>query len=171
MPGRSPAGARPRGAYAALTTLPERMHRVQALTRRTWPSMSARIDCRLGCCHFLVLMFEWLTLWALWRFLPQKSHVCAMVGSDSSGSGDVAPAVGCRKNAVSRPGSINDRTKWDADSGGNHRSDGAWELCNSRHIRDEDRVGISAICPSGGARKVLGGARLGIGDLGRPRLR
>jgi hypothetical protein len=26
------------------------------------PSMTARIDCRLGCCHFLVLMFEWLTL-------------------------------------------------------------------------------------------------------------
>jgi hypothetical protein len=30
--------------------------------RGLWPSMTARIDCRLGCCHFLVLMFEWLTL-------------------------------------------------------------------------------------------------------------
>mgnify|MGYP007130599738 CR=1 FL=1 len=73
----------PADVYAALTTLPERMQRVHAVTRWTRPSTTARIDCRLGCCHFLVLMFEWLTLWALWRFLPQKSHVCAMTGLDS----------------------------------------------------------------------------------------
>jgi hypothetical protein len=86
------------------------MHRVQATTLRTSPLTTARTDCKFGRCHFRVLMLEWLTLWALWRPLPQYSHVLAMAASPVDGSRDVAPLRQRRNNAPSRADENDDKT-------------------------------------------------------------
>jgi hypothetical protein len=48
--------------YGALTTAPDRMHRVHTVRRRTRPSTTARTFCKLGRNRLFVLFSAWLTL-------------------------------------------------------------------------------------------------------------
>ena len=76
--------AMPGGRYAALRcaaliTLPERMHRVQARMNRTVPPTLACTRCKLGRQRRLVRLLAWLTLLPTDELLPQTSHSRAMV--------------------------------------------------------------------------------------------
>ena len=61
-----------------LTTLPERMQDVQALSRLGDPSTRARTRWMFGSQRRLVRRWEWLTLIPNDGFLPQTSHTAAM---------------------------------------------------------------------------------------------
>jgi len=61
-----------------LTTLPDRMHEVQALTRFGDPSTRARTRWTFGFQRRLVRRCEWLMFIPNEGFLPQMSHTAAM---------------------------------------------------------------------------------------------
>ena len=64
---------------AGLTTAPERMQRVQALTRTVLPLLATmRTHCRLGSQRRRVLLWAWLTLFPVDGPLPQISQLRAM---------------------------------------------------------------------------------------------
>ena len=66
---------------AALVTLFDLMHRVQARMRRVRPSTTARTRCRFGYQRRFVLLLAWLTLWPVVGPLPQISHTRAIGSS------------------------------------------------------------------------------------------
>ena len=61
-----------------LTTLPDRMHDVQALSRLGDPSTRARTRWMFGSQRRLVLRWEWLMFMPNEGFFPQTSHTAAM---------------------------------------------------------------------------------------------
>ncbi len=61
-----------------LTTFPDRMHEVQALSRLGEPSTMARTRWMLGSQRRLVRRWEWLMFIPNDGFLPQTSHTAAM---------------------------------------------------------------------------------------------
>jgi len=61
-----------------LTTLPERMHDVQAFSRFGEPSTIARTLWMFGSQRRLVRRWEWLMFIPNDGFLPQTSHTAAM---------------------------------------------------------------------------------------------
>jgi hypothetical protein len=72
------AGFADRGDYAALTTLFERMQRVQTRMRRTAPSTSALTRCRFGSNRRALTLWAWLILRPTTGAFPQISQVLAM---------------------------------------------------------------------------------------------
>jgi hypothetical protein len=73
---------RKKQVQAGLTTAPERMHRVQALTCTVAPlAVTIRTLCRLGSQRRRVLLWAWLTLFPVEGPLPQISQLRAMIFS------------------------------------------------------------------------------------------
>ena len=75
LPARRQAGMSRTGR---LTTLPERMHDVQTLSRLGDPSTRARTRWMFGFQRRLVRRWEWLMFMPNDGFLPQTSHTAAM---------------------------------------------------------------------------------------------
>jgi hypothetical protein len=66
--------------YAGFTTAPERIHRVQALTRTVRPvPVTVRTFCRFGSQRRRVLLWAWLTLFPVSGPFPQISHTRAII--------------------------------------------------------------------------------------------
>ena len=68
----------PRADYAALITLPARIHEAHTRTRRVVPSMTARTLCRLGRKRRRDLLLAWLRVFPDWGVLPQIAQILAI---------------------------------------------------------------------------------------------